>query len=243
MKADNAQLVPAYAYNPLLINVVYIRDKEADKGTTTGYGQSARGSCGPSGIYRFGTRKELFDFQAKLTGEKVVLDITSVRTVKLCKANTWVNYQFSSARLQIWHEVEVRSKGSHSDVASFVTAGTALSGPLRERLVANASRLLLYLGRSGEYITLFITDDLEVKTDGPTLVKLKPRKGPTPFSRKVSRWQWVKAKHVKPPQGVESAAFDIHGKVVEVDVGSEYESYKTFEIEFENPPNHHPANH
>jgi predicted nucleic acid-binding Zn finger protein len=40
-------------------------------------------------------------------------------------------------------------------VASFVTAGTALSGPLRERLVASASRLMLYLGRSGEYITVF----------------------------------------------------------------------------------------
>src|SRR5690606_8124008 len=105
----------------------------------------------------FGTRKELFDFQAKLTGEKVVLDIASVRMVTLGRANSRQQTQFSSARLQIWHEVEVRSKAGSSDVASFVTAGTALSGPLRERLVANSSRLLLYLGRSGEYITLFST--------------------------------------------------------------------------------------
>jgi hypothetical protein len=37
-------------------------------------------------------------------------------------------------------------------------------------------------------------------------------------------------------QGSEPAAFDIHGKPVEVDVGTDYDSYKTFEIEFENSP-------
>jgi hypothetical protein len=159
VKADNAQLVPAYAYDPRLTNVVYIRDKEADKSAPSPFSySSAPGSSRPSGIYRFGTRKELFDFQAKLTGEKVVLDIASVRMVTLGRANSRQQTQFSSARLQIWHEVEVRSgKAGSSDVASFVTAGTALSGPLRERLVANSSRLLLYLGRSGEYITLFST--------------------------------------------------------------------------------------
>ena len=154
---------------------------------------------------------ELFDFQAKLTGEKVVLDISNVRMVTVSKANSRSSTQFSSARLQIWHEPEGR-RTAQSDVASFVTAGTALSGPLRERLVASSSRLMLYLGRSGGYITVFsrflspnrdgkgvavadgetVTDDLEIKAEGQTLVKLKPRKGPTPFSRKASRWQSVK---------------------------------------------------
>jgi hypothetical protein len=99
---------------------------------------------------------ELFDFQAKLTGEKVVLDISNVRMVTISKANSRSSTQFSSARLQIWHEAEGR-RTTQSDVASFVTAGTALSGPLRERLVASSSRLMLYLGRSGGYITLFST--------------------------------------------------------------------------------------
>jgi hypothetical protein len=111
--------------------------------------------------------------------------------VKLSKANSRSSIQFSSARLQIWHEAEGR-RSNQSDVASFVTAGTALSGPLRDRLVASSSRLILYLGRSGGYITLFITDDIEIKTDGPTLVKLKPRKSTLPFSRRASRWPWVK---------------------------------------------------
>ncbi len=37
-------------------------------------------------------------------------------------------------------------------------------------------------------------------------------------------------------QGSEPAGLDIDGKSVEVDVGSDYDSYKTFEIEFENSP-------
>ncbi|KAK4155207.1 hypothetical protein C8A00DRAFT_13756 [Chaetomidium leptoderma] len=229
MKASNAQLVPTYAYDQRLSNVVYIRDKESDKGN--GYMQASQGNCRPSGIYQF---SKLFDFQAKLTGQKVVLDIGSVRMVKLSKANTRASIQFSGARLQMWHEAEVR-KTAQSDVASFVTAGTALSGPLRDRLVASSSRLMLYLGRSGEYINVFITDDIEVKAEGQTIVKLKPRKGPTPFSRKASRWPWVKAR-LQSNQGTEEAGLDIHGKTVEVDVASDYDSYKTFEIEFENSP-------
>lgn len=101
---------------------------------------------------------ELCDFQASLTGEKVVLDIGSVRMVTLGRASSRSNAHFSSARLQIWHELERRGgcrRSAHSDGASFVTAGTTLSGPRRERLVASSSRLVLYLGRSEEYITVF----------------------------------------------------------------------------------------
>lgn len=174
VKASNAQLVPAYAYDQRLSNVVYIRDRESDMGN--GYMGPSQGTGRPSGIYRFSTLRggysitpslvygvnkankpaELLDFQAKLTGEKVVLDIGSVRMVTLSKASSRSSIQFSSARLQIWHEAEGR-RSNQSDVASFVTAGTALSGPLRERLVASSSRLMLYLGRSGGYITLFST--------------------------------------------------------------------------------------
>jgi hypothetical protein len=104
------------------------------------------------------TRKtDLFDFQAKLTGEKVVLDIGSVRMVRLSKANSRSSTAYSSARLQIWHEAEGGRRKTQSDGASFVTAGTALSGPLRTRTVVSSSRLLLYLGRLGEYITVYST--------------------------------------------------------------------------------------
>jgi hypothetical protein len=55
VKATNAQLVPAYAYDQRLSNVVYIRDKESDKGN--GYMQPSQGNCRPSGIYQFSTLK------------------------------------------------------------------------------------------------------------------------------------------------------------------------------------------
>lgn len=44
------------------------------------------------------------------------------------------------------------------------------------------------------------------------------------------------AARLQSKHGSEPAGFDIHGKAVEVDVGSDYDSYKTFEIEFENSP-------
>ncbi|KAK4169528.1 hypothetical protein QBC43DRAFT_354793 [Cladorrhinum sp. PSN259] len=232
MKSTNAQLVPAYAYDQRLSNVVYIRDKESDKGN--GYMQASQGNGRPSGIYQFASPAELFAFQAKLTDHKVVLDIGSVRLVTLNKAGTRETERFSGARLQIWHEAEARKRGGQSDVASFVTAGTALSGPLRERLVVNSSRLMVYLGRLGEYVTLFVTDDLEVKPDGQTMVKIKARKGTGPFSRKGSRWPGVKAK-IEKCRGSEPAGLDIHGKIVEDDV-EKYDLYKTFELEFENSP-------
>lgn len=99
------------------------------------------------------TEPDLCEFQAKLTSEKVVLDITSAKFVRLNR-DSRSSDTYYTVRLQIWHEAELR-RSTTSDVASFVTAGTALSGPLRERLVASSSRLIIYLGRLGEYITLF----------------------------------------------------------------------------------------
>ena len=55
VKANNAQLVPAYAYDQRLPHVVYIRDKESDKGS--GYMGASQGNARPSGIYQFSTLK------------------------------------------------------------------------------------------------------------------------------------------------------------------------------------------
>ncbi len=61
---------------------------------------------------------------------------------------------YSSVRIQVWHQTEGH-KGAQSDGASFVTAGTALSGPQREKMLPNSSRIMVYLGRLNEYITVF----------------------------------------------------------------------------------------
>lgn len=120
---------------------------------------SQAGTGRPSGIYQFDKPAALFDFQARLTSQKVVLDIQSVKLVTLNKSGSREIEKYSGVRLQIWHESNEGGRrsvgGPSAEVASFVTAGTALSGPLRERLVASSSRLMVYLGRSGEYITLF----------------------------------------------------------------------------------------
>lgn len=59
VKANNAQLVPAYAFDPRLTNVVYIRDMERDKGT--GYSQ---GNSGRSGIYQFSSLRGTYSQQS-----------------------------------------------------------------------------------------------------------------------------------------------------------------------------------
>ncbi|KAK1831704.1 hypothetical protein QBC39DRAFT_258081 [Podospora conica] len=231
IKGINAHLVPVYAYDPRFPNVVYIRDNESEKGNV--YMQPTPGNGRPSGIYQFPLFRDLCEFQAKLTSEKVVLDITSAKFVRLNR-DSRSSDTYYTVRLQIWHEAELR-RGTTSDVASFVTAGTALSGPLRERLVASSSRLIIYLGRLGEYITLFATDDIEVKSDlkeSPTLVQLRPRKAGS-FSRRGSRWAGIKA-HIERKGNFEMAGLEIHGQATDPDVDATYDLFKTIEIEFEN---------
>ncbi|KAH8878578.1 hypothetical protein GQ53DRAFT_756611 [Thozetella sp. PMI_491] len=234
MKAANAQLVPVYAYDNRFSCVIYIRDDDNYNGKNSSYAQqNLQNSARPSGIYQFPRLADLCAFQAKLTGDRVVLDITSVRLIRVSKLNSRSYETYSSVRVQIWHEMEPRRSGQ-SDTASFVTAGTALSGPHRERLVPQSSKLMVYLGRLSEYITTFITDDIDVKADGPTMVKLKIRKAGT-FSRRGSRWPGLKARHV-PKQGSEPAGLDCRGQAANADVEASYELYKTFEIDFESSP-------
>lgn len=154
VKGSNAQLIPVYAYDQRFPNVIYIRDNDTDKrnGATS---PNPGGNAQPGGFYQFSHIQEVSDFQAKLTGEKVLLDISSVRLLRFRRSSSRSNESFSSVRVQIWHEEGALRKGPQSDGASFVTAGTAVSGPLRERRVPNLSRLIVFLGRLDEYITVF----------------------------------------------------------------------------------------
>lgn len=189
MKGANAQLIPVYAYDQRFPNVLYIKDNDSDTRNLPG----PQGNTKPGGFYQFNRLQELCDFQAKLTGEKVVLDISSVRLMRVRKASSRSNESFSSVRVQIWHEEGTSARrGTQSDVASFVTAGTALSGPMRNKQVPNSSRLMVFLGRLDEFITVFITDDIEVVAEGQTMVRVRPRKGSKFSKRGGSRWPGVK---------------------------------------------------
>jgi hypothetical protein len=148
-----------YAFDQRARNMVYVRDKtslptagsnpNSPPPTATGPGPQP-----PTGNFQFERLADLFQFQGRLTGEDVVLDISAVRWLKLCKLNARDTTTFTSVRVQLWHEPRTkRSMGS--DTASIVTAGTALSGPVRERVVANSSRLMVFLGRMEAFITVF----------------------------------------------------------------------------------------
>jgi hypothetical protein len=210
VKGSTARLIPVYAYDQRFPKVLYIRDDDNNNGAG-GVGRRNSGAASPQqpgGFYQFSRLQELCDFQARLTGEKVVLDISSVRLLRFRKASSRSNESFSSLRVQIWHEEgpsssssaagSGRRAGGSSDGASFVTAGTAVSGPLRERRVPNLSRLIVYLGRLDEYITVFITDDVEAVAEGQTMVRLRPRKGGK-LKRSVSRWSGVKGEFNNAP--------------------------------------------
>jgi len=223
MKGDKSQLVPMYAYDLRAHQLVFIRES----GAANGYGS------GPSSICQFEQLQDLLKFQSRLTGEDVVLDISSVKWVKLAKLSNPSSKEFySSVRVQIWHEPRSR-KTMQPDAASFTTRGTTLSGPIRDRTVPNSSRLLVFLGRAEEYITCYITDDIEIDEKNQTCVKLKPRKY-AGFHRRTSR-SGVRA-HLEARKSSEPAGLDIHGELHNPDAEEYFDSYKTFEIQFENSP-------
>jgi hypothetical protein len=191
MRGADAQLIPIYGYDQRYPNVLYITEHDNSSGTPP-----PTNNIRPFGsFYQFAHFQDLCNLQAKLTGEKVVMDISSVKLIRIQRASgNRDNQTLFNVRVQLWHEEEVRGRrGSQSDVASFVTAGTALSGPLRSKQVPKSSRLMIYLGRLEEWITVFVTDDVEVTGDGQTMVRLKPRKEGW---RRVSRWPGVAGKYL-----------------------------------------------
>jgi hypothetical protein len=227
MKGTDAQLIPIYGYDQRYPDVLYITEHDSSSGTTP-----LANNVRPFGnFYHFAHFQELCNLQAKLTGEKVVMDISSVKLVRLQRASgNRENQTLFNVRVQLWHEEDVRGRrGSQGDGASFVTAGTALSGPLRSKQVPKSSRLMIYLGRLEEWITVFVTDDVEVAADGQTMVRLKPRRDGW---RRVSRFPGVAA-HREEKKGSEPAGLDIHGQSLDPDIIHTYMLYDTFDIDFE----------
>ncbi|KAL8321989.1 hypothetical protein RB597_007989 [Gaeumannomyces tritici] len=238
MKGAKARLVPLYGYDQRSLTV-QIRDGDSDleerQRQHPHQQQYEAVPNGPIAMYQFAALKDLFAFQSQLTGEQVVLDISSVKWIRLAKAGSRSVEMYSNVRLQIWHEPR-SGKAAQSDVASFVTAGTALSGPLRERVIPNSSRLMIFLSRSEQYITSFITDDIEMEAKGHTSASLKPRKyGGGFLDRRSSRPAGIRARLEK-KSGSEPADLSIPGEPYNPDVEQTFDLYKTFEIEFESSP-------
>lgn len=89
----------------------------------------------------------------KLLDEEIFLDIERARYMKLQENGNYTR-QIDAPRIQIWRENRSGS-AVFDDNMSHYTAGTMLSGPMKDRVVPTVSRLVVYLGRSEEFMTIF----------------------------------------------------------------------------------------
>lgn len=186
----------------------------------------------------------LFEFQKKLLDEEIFLDIERARYLNLCKDGNHTR-QIDAPRIQIWRENR-SDKAVVDDNMSHYTAGTMLSGPMKDRVVPTVSRLVVYLGRSEEYITIFsksvgtasnrcnlftdmitVTDDVTIHEKGQTRITfsatrlgfLKPRTG-------------IRCYHAK--RTVTAAGIKLDKAGIHPEEQDRFDTYKSFEIEFEN---------
>jgi hypothetical protein len=97
----------------------------------------------------------LFKFQKQLLDEEIFLDIERARCMRLFEDSRHTR-QIDAPRIQIWRESRC-DKTAFDDNMSHYTAGTMLSGPMKDRVAPIMSRLVVYLGRSEEYMTVFST--------------------------------------------------------------------------------------
>lgn len=112
-----------------------------------------------------------------MIGEEIALDISSVRGAKMTSKQNGKHTEnnIPRCRVQIWHE----RRGSHdmlSDNASYISNDTVLSGPSKWKTRPRYDRLLIFFGRLEQHMSLFITDDIELKATGHVSVCIMARK-------------------------------------------------------------------
>ncbi|KAH8742742.1 hypothetical protein F5883DRAFT_723001 [Diaporthe sp. PMI_573] len=126
---------------------------------------------------RFQGQEDLAEFQSQMLGEDIALDISSVRAAKMTSKQNGKHTEnnIPGCRVQIWHE----RRGSHdmlSDNASYISNDTVLSGPSKGKTRPRYDRLLIFFGRLEQYMSLFITDDIELQATGHVSVCIMARK-------------------------------------------------------------------
>ncbi|KAJ2907217.1 hypothetical protein MKZ38_006511 [Zalerion maritima] len=241
MKPSTAQIVPVYAQAYASPLRVYLRDTN---GTQT-----------PA--FEFSTPDELFKLQTSLTGERVVLDVSCAKWLRANKPKGDSSAEtFTGIRVQIWHEIKKsnlpRRLSSESRIS--IASTDALSGPRKDWVVPQQSRLVVFLGQTGGLLTLPITDDVEMEDKGEILVKLKARRYSglrrrrsqsgvrgrefvtdyvfqvlcTSTLRLLTRPQFSSARIVS---AADQPGLPFHNTTV--DNSQKYESYKNLDIEFE----------
>ncbi len=93
---------------------------------------------------------DVADFQQALLGEALVLDVSSVRSVRCTRRKEAL--EISNCRIQIWHE-DRSSPSMQSDTPSVISNTTRLLSRPVENTRPRYTRVVVYLGRREEYMT------------------------------------------------------------------------------------------
>ena len=173
VQRSNTELVPIYGYSPSHIRIICIKENPASKAPRTCpyrrhgahhlkrryrnqyllrvlyHGRLVQQAATDETML---SSLALFEFQKKMLDEEIFLDIERARYLKLYDGNH--TRQIDAPRIQIWRESR-SGNAVFDDNMSHYTVGTMLSGPLKDRVAPTVSRLIVYLGRSEEYLTTF----------------------------------------------------------------------------------------
>ncbi|MCJ1313509.1 hypothetical protein MMC25_007188 [Agyrium rufum] len=218
-----------YAYDYKQRNLLFFQE---DKGDNLGVGSTPSSSIEAmmlSPVYEFNSFQDALDFQGRILDEDVLFDISNIRFIRLAVTGS-SERQIDSPRVQLWHQQ--KSTLRMKEGASFVTSGTSLSSADPERTVLLTSRLVMFLGRAQEFLTLFVTDDTTIKEKGPTTLIFHPTK-----YGGLDRWKSrksIRCRLVTSTQGgAAGVRLDKKGLRNE-DEETMYTQHKTFEMTFEN---------
>ncbi|KAI3322955.1 hypothetical protein HD806DRAFT_545042 [Xylariaceae sp. AK1471] len=165
----SGEIVLAYAYETSWPEMVYLQELSGHKTKDLLPPESRQIIW----MCRFSKIDDLADFQSRMLGEDVVLDISSVRAARVKTKKKEISN--TGCRIQIWHERK-DSHGLSSDKSSYISYDTVLSGPSKEKTMPGCDRLLIFFNRLEEYLSIPITDDIETKRTSDISVTLKSRR-------------------------------------------------------------------
>ncbi|KAK6502854.1 hypothetical protein TWF481_007895 [Arthrobotrys musiformis] len=227
-RSRELELVPEYGYDPLARPVLWLREVEDVNKSRRPLEIMPEREIPAIPSFRFQTVPEMLDFQSALLGEVCYLDIETVRFVRL-KGAAKETRRIDNTRVQLWHPAPA-SKRTIDDSASFVTVGTSRTHANPDVMRLKWSRMMVYLGRSNDFVTVFITDDITLRQSkkGNTLV-FEPTKytGRALFKSRDG----VKAKVVGGGRKKGGIRLDMKG--LAPDDEENFPMFRTFEIEFE----------
>ncbi|KAF3918993.1 hypothetical protein ABW20_dc0109726 [Dactylellina cionopaga] len=227
-RSRELELVPEYGYDPKARPILWFREVEDVNKIRRPLEIMPEREIPVLPAYKFRGLPEMLDFQSALLGEICYLDIETVRFVRL-KGAAKETRRIDNTRVQLWHPAPSDRKMT-DDGASFVTVGTTRTHANPDIMRLKWSRMMIYLGRSNDFVTVFITDDITIRQSkkGNTLV-FEPTKytGRALFKSRDG----VKAKVMGGGRKKGGMRLDMKG--LHPDDEENFPMFKTFEIEFE----------